>query len=78
MCMCVFFATAVSHVMGAAGQVTGVLSVETVSRHLAEGGQAIDFKAPASTVSTHKTSTAGPKRNDGSYPTAVSMVPIFS
>ncbi|KAI4885088.1 hypothetical protein NFI96_023140 [Prochilodus magdalenae] len=67
-------APAVSDVMGTTGQPVGVLSVEAVARHAAEGGQANDPKNPSSTVSTHnKTSTTGPKRNDGSSLTAVAM-----
>ncbi|XP_076848184.1 hydrocephalus-inducing protein homolog isoform X3 [Brachyhypopomus gauderio] len=61
-------------VAGSAGQTLGVLSVEAVARHTAEGVQATDPKAPASTVSTrNKTSTTGPKKNNNSNP-AASMV----
>ncbi|XP_035381538.1 hydrocephalus-inducing protein homolog [Electrophorus electricus] len=61
-------------VAGSAGQAVGVLSVEAVARHTAEGVQATDRKAPASTVSTcNKTSITGPKNNNSSNPTATSM-----
>uniref|UniRef100_A0A4W4HAH7 Hydin adenylate kinase-like domain-containing protein n=1 Tax=Electrophorus electricus TaxID=8005 RepID=A0A4W4HAH7_ELEEL len=62
------------NVAGSAGQAVGVLSVEAVARHTAEGVQATDRKAPASTVSTcNKTSITGPKNNNSSNPTATSM-----
>ncbi|XP_072551301.1 hydrocephalus-inducing protein homolog [Salminus brasiliensis] len=67
-------APSVSDVMGASALPLGVLSVEAVARHTAEDGPANNPKPAAATISTHnKTSTTGPKRNDGYNPTAPFM-----
>lgn len=63
--------------MTVASQAVGILSVEALAKHSAEGVQDNDSKAPTSTISTNnKTNTMGTKKNDGSNPTA-SMVITF-
>ncbi|MCJ8733357.1 hypothetical protein PDJAM_G00222410, partial [Pangasius djambal] len=64
-------APAMLDVMTEASQAVGILSVEALAKHTAEGVQDADSKAPTSTISTNnKTSTMGAKKNDGSNPTA--------
>ncbi|XP_053479252.1 hydrocephalus-inducing protein-like [Ictalurus furcatus] len=65
--------------MTVASQAEGILSVEALAKHTAEGIQDTDSKAPTSTISTNnKTSTVGAKKNDGSNPTATVAGPTHS
>ncbi|XP_047008963.2 hydrocephalus-inducing protein homolog isoform X3 [Ictalurus punctatus] len=64
-------APVVLNVMTAACQAEGILSVEALAKHTAEGIQDTDSKAPTSTISTNnRTSSVGAKKNDDSNPTA--------
>ncbi|XP_060779913.1 hydrocephalus-inducing protein homolog [Neoarius graeffei] len=64
-------APAVLDVMTVASQAVGILSVEALAKHSAEGVQDNDSKVPTSTISTNnKTNTMGTKKNDGSNLTA--------
>ncbi|KAG7333195.1 hypothetical protein KOW79_003330 [Hemibagrus wyckioides] len=63
-------APAVLDGMTVASQPVGILSVEALAQHTADGVQDTDSKVPASTFSTNKTSTMGAKKNGGSNPTA--------
>lgn len=63
-------APAVLDGMTVASQPVGILSVEALAQHTADGVQDTDSKVPASTFSTNKTSTMGAKKNSGSNPTA--------
>ncbi|XP_047678536.1 hydrocephalus-inducing protein-like isoform X5 [Tachysurus fulvidraco] len=53
-----------------ASETVGILSVEALAQHAAEGVQDTDSKIPTSTLSTNKTSIMGTKKDGGSNPNA--------
>ncbi|KAK2848119.1 hypothetical protein Q7C36_009801 [Tachysurus vachellii] len=53
-----------------ASETVGILSVEALAQHAAEGVQDTDSKIPTSTLSTNKTSIMGAKKDGGSNPNA--------
>ncbi|GAA6074626.1 hydrocephalus-inducing protein homolog isoform X1 [Tachysurus ichikawai] len=53
-----------------ASETVGILSVEALAQHAAEGVQDTDSKIPTTTLSTNKTSIMGAKKDGGSNPNA--------
>lgn len=64
--------------MATSGQGAGVLSVEAVAKHTAEGSQTSDPKVPPSSASTrNKTNVTGHSQKNGSSGPAASVVHTF-
>lgn len=64
--------------MATSGQGAGVLSVEAVAKHTAEGSQTSDPKVPPSSASTrNKTNVTGHSQKNGSSGPAASVVHAF-